>query len=649
MNNYTYLFSPLKIGTVTVNNRVVFSAHMTNNGKSGVVTDKHIAYYTERAKGGVGLIITEEQSVHPTDRAYEKLIDAFERKVIPGYKKLTEAVHSYGTKIFAQINHNGSQGNSSYSKMAVWGPSAIPDPIFREIPKQMEKEEIRQVVEGYALVARHVQEGGFDGAELQASHSSLIRQFLSPATNKREDEYGGSLENRLRYVMELIEAIRESVGRDFTLGIRLCGDELIPGGITLEQTLEIAKKLEATGKLDYINTSIGNFHNLFMVEGSMHVPLGYATYMASAIRKVVNIPVFTAGRINDPVQAEQVLAEGHADMVGVVRGQICDPEFTLKAQQGRLDEIRKCIACNQYCVGRMGLNRFLSCIQNSGAGNEKLYGLGTLQSADKRKRVFVIGGGPAGLEAAKVAAERGHQVTLFEQEAVLGGAVNLFTKIPNRAEFGDHIRNQLNQLQKLDVEVKLGIEVTPELVIGENPDTVIVATGRKKGQPPFAVAANPMPIGEPQDVLHRNMMLGKKVALIDYTGGQPATGVAELLADLGCEVEILTASLYVAADLGPTQDLPLWYDRVLNKGIKITPNVVVKEVGEKVRVFNHYSGKEWDIAADSVVYAHAGLPKAELYFALKGKVPELYRAGDCLAPRRVEHAVLDGNRIARMV
>lgn len=649
MNNYTYLFSPLKIGNVTVKNRVVFSAHMTNNGKSGVVTDKHIAYYTERAKGGVGLIITEEQSVHPTDRAYEKLIDAFMPTVIPGYKKLTEMVHSYGTKIFAQINHNGSQGNSSYSKMPVWGPSAIPDPIFREIPKQMEKEDIRQVVEGYALVTRHVQEGGFDGAELQASHSSLIRQFLSPVTNKREDEYGGSLENRMRYVLEIIEAIREAVGRDFTLGIRLCGDELIPGGITLGQTMEIAKRLESTEKIDFINTSIGNFHNLFMVEGSMHVPLGYSTYMASAIRKVVNIPVFTAGRINDPVQAEQVLAMGHADMVGVVRGQICDPEFTIKAQQGRLEDIRKCIACNQYCAGRMGLNRFLSCIQNLGAGNEKLYGLGTIKPAVKRKRIFVIGGGPAGLEAAKIAAERGHQVTLFEKEEVLGGNVNLFTRIPNRAEFGDLIRNQLNQIQKLDVEVKLGIEVTPELVLAENPDTVIVATGRKKGQPPFAVAANSMPICESIDVIQRKMVLGKKVVLIDYTGGQPATSVAELLADLGCAVEIITASLYVGADLGPTQDLPLWYDRVLNKGIKITPNVVVKEVGEKVRVFNHYSGKEWDIEADSLVYAHAGLPNEELYFALKGKVKELYRAGDCLAPRRVEHAILDGNRIARMV
>jgi mycofactocin system FadH/OYE family oxidoreductase 2 len=649
MNDYNYLFSPLKIGSVTVKNRVVFSAHMTNNGAGGVVTDKHIAYYTERAKGGAGLIITEEQSVHPTDRAYEKLIDAFDRRVIHGYKKLTDSVHVYGTKIFAQINHNGSQGNSTYSRMAVWGPSAIPDPIFREIPKQMEKEDIRQVVEGYAIVARHVREGGFDGAELQASHSSLIRQFLSPATNKRNDEYGGSLENRMRYVIELIDAIREAVGRDFTLGIRLCGDELIPGGITLEQTLEIARKLEETGKIDYINTSIGNFHNLFMVEGSMHVPLGYATYMASAIRKVVNIPVFTAGRINDPVQAEQLLAEGHADMIGVVRGQICDPEFTIKAQQGRLNDIRKCIACNQYCVGRMGLNRFLSCIQNPGAGNEKQYGIDTLQSCSTRKRVMVVGGGPAGLEAAKIAAERGHDVTIYEREQALGGTVGLFTKIPNRAEFGDHIRNQLNQLEKLDVRIKLGVDVTADLVMRENPDTVVIATGGKKGYPPFAVSEDAIPLGDTRDVLHNRLTLGKKVVLIDFTGGQPATSVAEFLIDNGHEVELLTAALYAGADLGPTQDLPLWYDRVLSKGITITSNVVVKDVGKKITVFNHYSGAEWQIEADSVVYATMGMPDSDLYFALKGKVKELYRIGDCLAPRRVEHAVLDGHRIGRAI
>jgi mycofactocin system FadH/OYE family oxidoreductase 2 len=649
MNDYKYLFSPLKIGSITAKNRVVFSAHMTNNGQRGVVTDKHIAYYTERAKGGAGLIITEEQSVHPTDRAYEKLIDAFDRRVIAGYRILTESVHAYGTKIFAQINHNGSQGNSNYSRMSVWGASAIPDPIFREIPKQMEIDDIRQVVEGYAIVARHVKEGGFDGAELQASHSSLIRQFLSPVTNRRKDEYGGSLENRMRYVLELIAGIRETVGRDFVLGIRLCGDELIPGGITLEQTLEIAKKLEATGMIDYINTSIGNFHNLFMVEGSMHVPLGYATYMASAIRKVVNIPVFTAGRINDPVQAEQVLAEGHADMVGVVRGQICDPEFTIKAQQGRLNDIRKCIACNQYCVGRMGLNRFLSCIQNPGTGNEKLYGIGTLKPAATRKKVWVIGGGPAGLEAAKIAAQRGHYVTIFEKSDALGGMITQFSKIPNRGEFYDHVRNQLNQLDKLSVEVRLGVDVTADMVMQSQPDAVVVAVGAKKGNPPFMVTADAVPTGDSRDVLRNGMQLGKKVVLVDFSGGQPATSVAELLIDLGHEVEFLTAALYPAADLGPTQDLPLWYDRVQSKGIKITTNVVVKEVSQVIRVFNHYSGQEWDIPADSVVYASAGVPNDDLYFQLKGKTKELYRAGDCLAPRRVEHAVLDGHRIGRTI
>jgi mycofactocin system FadH/OYE family oxidoreductase 2 len=649
MSQFRYLFTPCKIGSVTVPNRIIFSAHMTNNGKDSLVTDHHIAYYAERAKGGCGLIITEEQSVHPTDRAYEKLIDAFEPRVIEGYKRLTEAVHQYGGKIFAQINHNGSQGSGIYSRLPVWGATSIPDPIFREIPKNMEIDEIRQVVEGYALVARHVKEGGFDGAELQASHSSLIRQFLSPATNKRTDPYNGSLENRMRYVLELIDAIRDAVGRDFCLGIRLCGDELIPGGISLEDTLEIAKRLEETGQIDFINTSIGNFHNLFMVEGSMHVPLGYAVYMASAIRRVVKMPVFTAGRINDPIQAEQILADGHADMIGVVRGQVCDPEFANKAKEGRVDDIRKCIACNQYCVGRMGLNRRLSCIQNPGCSNERQFGIGTIARVKQPKRVTIVGAGPAGLEAAKVAAQKGHQVTIFEQQDDVGGQVRLLTKVPNRAEFGDHIRNQTVQLNKLGVEIILNTKISGEKIINEKPDGVIIATGSLDAYPAFPV--NPgIPAYDFRQVLRGEVDPGNKVLVVDFLNNHAATSMAEMLADSGVKVTMATAALYVGADLGPTQDLPLWYYRAQKKGIEFIPNVVVKEVGRSVVLLNHYNWQEQALAdLDSLVYVAPGRANDELYFTLKGKVNNLHRIGDALSPRKVEHAVLEGHRVGRII
>src|SRR5579875_678701 len=410
---FQYLFTPLRIGTVVIPNRIVFAAHLTNLAEENQPGPRLIAYYVERARGGCGLIITEEQSVHPSDWAYQKLIHGFDPQVIPAYRRLTRAVHEYGTRIFAQLNHNGMQASSIYSRRPVLGPSPLVDPIHREMCKEIEAEEIAEIVRSYALVARHVREGGFDGAELQASHSSLIRQFLSPYYNRRRDAYGGSLENRLRFVLEVIEAIRAEVGRDFPLGIRLCGDELIPGGLTFSDVREIALRLEATGQLDFINTSIGEFHNLYMVEGSMHTPPGYQLFVSAGLREVVQLPVFCTGRIKDPVQAERILREGLADMVDVVRGQICDPAFARKAREGRSETIRLCISCNQYCIGRMGLNLSLGCIQTPATGNELQFAtiahnVETREQKPRthRPRVMVVGGGPAGMQAAKVAAQR---------------------------------------------------------------------------------------------------------------------------------------------------------------------------------------------------------------------------------------------------
>ena len=367
---YQYLFTPIRIGQSVISNRVVFAAHLTNLAEDNMPGPRLSAYYAERARGGCGLIITEEQSVHPSDWAYQPLVHGFDPRVVPHYRRMTRAVHEYGTRIFAQLNHNGMQASSIYSRRPVLGPSPMVDPIHREMCKEIEQEEIAEIVRGYALVARHVRDGGFDGAELQSSHSSLMRQFFSPYFNRRTDEYGGSVENRMRFALEVIAAVRAEVGRDFTLGIRLCGDELIPAGLTLDDVREIARCLEATGQLDFINTSIGEFHNLYMVEGSMHTPPGYQLFVSAGIREAVKLPVFCTGRIKDPVQAERILREGLADMVDVVRGQICDPEFTRKAREGRTEAIRLCISCNQYCIGRMGLNLSLGCIQTPATGNE---------------------------------------------------------------------------------------------------------------------------------------------------------------------------------------------------------------------------------------------------------------------------------------
>src|SRR5215470_335728 len=280
---YRYLFSPLRVGPVVVRNRIVFAAHLTNYAQDGLPTAQHAAYYAARAAGGAGLIITEEHSTHPTDWPYEKLIHGFHAAVIPGYRRITEAVHAHDVPIFAQLNHNGGQASSMFSRLPVWAPSAVPDPMFREVPKAVELHEIAEIVAGYGAVAWHCAEGGFDGVELQCSHSSIVRGFLSPATNLRTDTYGGPLPNRARIVLEIIDAVREAIGPGRALGVRICGDELIEGGST-------------------------------MIEASMTIPPGYALFIANAIRRAVPLPVVGVGRIKDPVQAERALAEGHCDL-----------------------------------------------------------------------------------------------------------------------------------------------------------------------------------------------------------------------------------------------------------------------------------------------------------------------------------------------
>jgi 2,4-dienoyl-CoA reductase (NADPH2) len=451
---YRYLWTPQQLGPVEVRNRIVFSAHLTNYARDGRPTDQHAAYYGARAAGGTGLIITEEHSTHPTDWPYEKLIHGFHRDVIPGYRKITDAVHRHRVPIFAQINHNGGQASSMYSRLPVWGPSAVADPLFREVPKAVTHAEIDEIVAGYALVAEHCAEGGFDGIELQCSHSSIVRGFLSPATNHRTDDYGGSLENRARLLVEIVSAVRKEIGRGLALGVRICGDELIEHGTTIDDAVRIAEIVEATGQVDYINTSIGvATASLFMIEASMHIPPGYAMFIPSAIRKAVDLPVVGVGRFKDPLQAERALAEGHCDLVGVVRGQIADAEFVAKARAGSTDETRLCLSCNQECVGRMGLNRWLGCIENPRTGRES-EGVGTVRLTAKAKSVMVVGAGPAGLQAAIAARRNGHHVTVYEKEPEAGGQVRLAASVPNRAEFGDMIRNQLTECRRLGVEFR---------------------------------------------------------------------------------------------------------------------------------------------------------------------------------------------------
>ncbi|MEI6403796.1 MAG: mycofactocin system FadH/OYE family oxidoreductase 2 [Actinomycetota bacterium] len=653
---YRYLWSPLELGPVSTRNRIVFSAHLTNYARDGKPTEQHAAYYAARAAGGAGLIITEEHSTHPTDWPYEKLIHGFHRDVIPGYRAITDAVHRHRTPIFAQINHNGGQASSMYSRLPVWAPSAVADPLFREVPKAVDQAEIDEIIAGYAMVAEHCAEGGFDGIELQCSHSSIVRGFLSPATNKRTDAYGGSLANRTRLLTEIVAAVRRVIGNRLALGVRICGDELIEGGTTIDDAVEIARIVEATGHVDYINTSIGvATASLFMIEASMHIPPGYALFIPSALRKAVDLPVVGVGRFKDPLQAERALAEGHCDLVGVVRGQIADPDFAAKARAGATDEIRLCLSCNQECVGRMGLNRWLGCIENPRTGREAEYAARSVALSTKPaskptiRNVMVVGAGPAGLQAAISAARAGHRVTVYEKEAQAGGQVRLAASVPNRAEFGDIVRNQLTECRRLGVSIEYGVGVWPGLVTEKAPDHVIVATGAEPQRPWWAPADAPN-VCDVRDVLTGAAEPHGDVVVVDEIGFHHATSVAELLADRGCTVEIVTPGMVVGQDLGITLDMENWWMRASAKGIVQSTDLVPMGIaGNELTLLHHPTGTNQTRRFDWVVLAVPGNPVEWLYHDLKAAGASVERAGDCVAPRRAHAAVVDGERAGAAV
>jgi len=664
---YPLLFTPLRVGPVTVDNRIVFAAHLTNYAEDGLPTDQHAAYYGARAEGGAGLVITEEHSVHPTDWAYEKLVHGFNPAVIPGYRKITDAVHRHGTPIFAQINHNGGQGTSMYSRLPLWAPSAVADPLFREVPKAVDEAEIAEIIAGYATVAEHCARGGFDGVELQCSHSSIVRGFLSPATNLRTDAYGGSLERRARLLLEIVSEVRGSLGPKLAIGVRLCGDELIDGGTTLPEAVAVAQMVEAQGCADYVNTSIGvATATLYMIEASMHVPPGYASFIPSALRDAISLPVVGAGRYKDPVQAERALRAGHCDLVGIVRGQIADPDFAAKARSGRAESIRLCLSCNQECVGRMGLNRWLGCIENPRTGREVETGprleagrdaeLGPRQAPAarphapaSRRRVVVVGAGPAGLQAAIAAGRAGHHVLVLEQAIEPGGQVRLAASVPNRAELGDLIRNQVAGCRELGVELRLSSEATVATVLEERPDAVVIATGSRAERPRWA--CDP-PAGAPLfadvvEVLEGSALPSGSVLVVDELGFHQATSVAELCADRGCAVEIVTPAMVVGQDLGITLDLEGFNMRAVARDIvQSTDRVVTTLEPGGVQLLHHPTGTTESRPADWVVAAVPPAPEDRLYRALRAAAPGLVveRAGDCIAPRRAHAAVIEGER-----
>ncbi len=648
---FDLLFSPLVLGKVTIANRVCFLAHRTNFATEGKLTDRHIAYYRRRATGGCGLIVLGELSLHPNDQPWETLIGVYYPHVAKDYRKLTSAIHETEALIFAQLTHHGFQSSGAVSRQAVWGPSPVEDIVFGETAKTMEREDMEEALEAFAKAAMFAREGGFDGIEIDMGPESLLRQFLSPISNHRQDEYGGSLDGRMRFPLQVLEAVRKAVGQDFTVGIRLCADEKFWGGITIEESRQMAQRLESEGGGDFINVSVGTYYNLHLILASMHTPMGFTVELADAVKKTVTVPVIGSHQIGFPQMAQDILERRQADAIGLIRHLISDPDAPKKARQGRVEDIRFCVKDNKGCIGRVHQSKTLSCTQNPSVGYEALHGPEDYSQSPVRKKVMVVGGGPGGMEAARVAKERGHEVTLYERESFLGGQVNLIIKRPGRQPMGGIVHHLIRALRKLDIPVVSSVQVTAELVVEKNPDAVVVATGSKPIKKPLLGEYGPPGVLNVWEALSGLYPIGQKVLFVDENGGHHATATVELLADQGKSITMVTSDLFIGIELAPLGDLYLARQRLLQKGVSFVSDVVVDLIaGGKVTGRDIYTNEPVTFQNyDTIVLDVGNEAEDDLYFQLKGRVKELHRIGDCVAPRGIDMAILEGRRVGEML
>jgi mycofactocin system FadH/OYE family oxidoreductase 2 len=641
---FKHLFTPLEIGSFTVRNRIVSTAHLTCFADRGLPSERHLDYWVSKAKGGIGLIVTEDQAVHPSAATDPFVIHAYRDECIDPFRRIADAVHEHGAKIVAQLWHPGSIFyGMREGTLPLWSCSALPGSFHVEVSHEMEVEEIREVIRAFGEAALRMREAGLDGVEFMGTHGFLIEQFLSPRTNHREDDYGGNEENRSRFVAEIIDSVRSEVGSGFTLGLRISGDQYQDDGLGLEDMKRIVPPLTAPGQVDYVSVTVG-------AGGApippMYLPPGAFVYLAAGIKEAVDVPVFCVGRVNDPLAAERILANNQADMVGMTRANLCDPELPNKARSGRLDEIRYCIGCNEGCWARVYQTLPVTCAINPSVGREKEM---EIVPAPEKKKVLVIGAGIAGMEAARVAALRGHTVSLYEKEQVLGGQLQIAAKAPGRQDMAEPVRYYETQFGLLGVDVHLGTPVDEGTVLAANADAVIVATGGLPSEPTFPGAEQPNVVVA-RDVLSGKAEAGRKVLLLATDRGMESLTVAEFLAEHGSEVEILVPQAFMGFPIEPIT-FTLAQMRLYGKGVVFTPTMDVKSVeGGTVTVSHSFTGEKRAIEGiDTVVVARGGVANDRLYRALKGKVAELYSVGQCVAPRKMLDSTLDGLRVGRMV
>ncbi len=669
MAEYKYLFTPVKLGPITLKNRIVYAGHGTQfvDPVTFLSTERTRAYYEEKAKGGAAMIALPLSSVDEKADYYPASCFAlWTDDVIPGLREIADTIHKYDCKVFGAPGHPGVNSGCHVTVDEVSrDASQIPGIIGpNQIPKEMTGEEIREVEDKFAAASERLVRAGIDGIELLLGHGKMTWNFFSPLTNRRTDEYGGSLENRCRFTMEIIDKVRQAIGPDFPLGMRLQLLEMLPGGISVDDAVELAKLVEATGQIDYIGLVTGTYRTLHIEINPYYASFepGWAGEFARKVKAAVKLPVSISSKINDPGLADRMIADGQCDYVYLARATIADPHFARKAMEGRDEDIRPCIYCNQGCVARAfdrGSTNGIRCSVNPTAGEELRWGSWMFEKAPQRKKVLVVGAGPAGLQCALTSAERGHDVVVYDKESEIGGQARLIKKLPGQTMPQTFLDYLDRQLQKLGVKVNLNSELADknvdELLAKEKPDVAVIATGaRPAREGTSALTCVAIPGWERdnvytyEDVLLDRASIDGKVLIVDDFNDRVSPSIAELLAGQGKEVTIITfRSSISGANLLLWQDEPYIMGKLDELGINIVPYSWVKEIMEKKALcFNTLSGREFDVEADSVIMVTTKYSNTELYDIFKQRDVECHLIGDARAPRWIWNATHDGYKLA---
>jgi 2,4-dienoyl-CoA reductase-like NADH-dependent reductase (Old Yellow Enzyme family) len=656
---YPRLAEPLQVGPMALRNRFVQTGHATNMAHDGLPQARLRAYYAERAAGGVAMIITEAQSVHPTALIAGSPVRMWQDGLADCYREIADELHAHDTRFVPQLWHCGFNTDSSITERAAWAPSAVAGALNHEIAHAVTVEEIADLVNAYSRGAAVARAGGADGVEIHMGHGYLPQQFLSPLSNRRTDAYGGSWENRLRFPLEVLDAVRATVGPELAVGVRISGEEGVPGGLGLPEAIAFAEVLEETGQVDYLSVSFGTYANMEIQTAPMGMPAGHLAPLAAGVRAQVALPVIAVGRMLTPEVGEALLQAGSADLIGMARELIAEPEYPAKALSGRAAEIRPCIACN-YCQSRLWFRRAISCIHNPAAGRERELGRAAAALAPTARRVLVVGGGPAGMESALAAAGRGHRVTLVEGEDALGGQLRFASRPQSRREVAKVVAHRERMLDRTEVEVLLGHRADAPFIAAAAPDAVILATGSVPSIQ-GATGLRPDRAGIPGiasaraltswDVLAADAApIEGHVLIVDLEGHVQALAVADHLQRTGATVTLATPHAQVGARIGGTTWTRLM-QIVSAGGARLRVGVMPERVeGEQVVLADAFGGPTTtldDVAAIVVVGDARAQDSLRAELEELETAPEIIAVGDCVAPRHLDMAILEGQRAGR--